>query len=78
MVKLLRITGYQENVPTQYGPRDHVDGILFDNQFSATVGNETTKEWLPAGKIAWSQDVIGKDLYVEYGPKGRIVSCLIK
>ena len=78
MVKLLRITGYQENVTTQFGPRDHVDGILFENQFAATQGNETTKEWLPVGKISWSLDVIGKDLYVEYGPKGRISSCLIK
>ena len=78
MVKLLRITGYQENIPTKYGPSDHVEGILFENQYSNTQGNETAKEWIPCGKIAWSLDVIGKDLYVEYGPKGRIVSCLIK
>lgn len=78
MIRLLRISGYQDNVPTQYGIKDHVDGVLFENQFAATKGNETAKVWLPNGKISWSLDCIGKDLWVEYGPKGQVVSCLIK
>ena len=78
MVKVLRIYGYNAGVAAKYGNQDIVHGIAYVNDYSTTKGYEARTIWLPSGKINWSDDCIGKDLYVEYGYRGRIESCLVK
>ena len=78
MVKELRITGYQEMPDAKNGPCTVIAGVCYQNPYASFRGNDTDKRWISMNLCKFDDSCIGKDLYVEYGYKGRVVACQVK
>lgn len=78
MVKVLRIYGYQTDINTRYGSQSKINGIAYANRYQASKGRECAEVWIPGNTPGINDSIIGKDLYVEYGPRNSIVSLEIK
>lgn len=80
MIKVLKIYGYQLNV--QGGkinrPTHIFQGVKYENDYTATVGHEVGSIFINPDVVNVPDNPIGKDLYIEYGYKGRVVKCQIQ
>jgi len=78
MIKYMRVFCYQENLKTKYGDSHHLTGLAYQNKYKNSKGNENVDLWVPVDKLKVNDDILQKDLYVEFGPNNSIYKLEIK
>lgn len=81
MYKFMMITNYRENIPSQYGTKNVLNGLLYHNIDERVVGRQNYTIWVNEKhplKQYLKPEYVGKDLYIQFGPNGYIEKCEVK
>ena len=74
----MRAFCYQTELNTKYGKAHHITGLAYQNRYKSSHGNENCELWVPVDKLNVNDDILQKDVYIEFGPNNSIYKIEIK
>lgn len=81
MYKFMMITNYRYIENGKFGPYYYVNGLLYENIDNRVIGRQnyqmTVNDAHPLYNYVKKEN-IGKDVYLKFGPNGRVIQCEVK